>query len=131
MLRSVKRPDFSDAAARCERRGRFAGPVLAVAVLVAGLTVTLLAVEGLRSAQRQNADRVMDQRTAVARAAVITETGRYHTLLESVAAGAGTNGRFTRADFDAITVPLESAGLLGAGTVAFVVPSRMSNGGNG
>jgi signal transduction histidine kinase len=124
MLRSVKRPDTSHAAAQSGHRGRFAGPLLAALVLVVGLTVTFMSAGALRSAQRQAADRVMDQRTAVARAAVITETGRYRTLLQTVAAGAGTNVPFTRTDFEAATVPLEAAGLLGATSVAFVVPSR-------
>jgi signal transduction histidine kinase len=123
MLLSVKRPDSSDAAARCWRRGRFVGPLITANVLVLGITITLLTAGSLRTVQRQSADRVMDQRTAVARAAVITETGRYRALLQSVAAGVGTNTRFTRTDFDAVTVPLESAGLLGATTVAYVVPS--------
>ena len=123
MLRSVKRPDSSVAAARGRRRGRFVGPLLAATVLIVGITVTLLTVAGLRAVQRQNADRVMDQRTAVARSAVITETGRYRTLLQSVAAGVGTNTDLTRDDFDAATVPLASAGLLGATSVAFVVSS--------
>jgi signal transduction histidine kinase len=97
------------------------GSLIAANVVVVGLTVTLLTVGGLREAQRQNADRVMDQRTAVARAAVATETGRYRTMLQAIAAGVGTNDRFTATDFDAATLPLESADLLGATSVAFVV----------
>jgi signal transduction histidine kinase len=105
MLRSVKRGATSVAPVAC-RRGRFVGPLLAATVLVVGVTVTLLTVGGLRAAQRQNADRVMDQRTAVARAAVLTETGRYLALLQAVASGIGTNDDFTGADFDAATRPL-------------------------
>jgi signal transduction histidine kinase len=103
------------------RRGRFVGPVLAANVLLAGLTVTLCTVGGLRSAQRENAARVMDQRTAVARAAVTTETERYRSLLQAVAAGAGTNTDFTGTAFDALTGPLATGGLLGATSVAYVV----------
>ncbi|GLZ01522.1 ATP-binding protein [Actinoplanes sp. NBRC 103695] len=116
----MKRRDDSAAAAG-SRRGRFVGPLLAANVAVLGITVTLLTVASLRSVQRANADRVMDQRTAVARAAVSTETGRYRTLLQAVAAGAGTNARFDRTDFAAITAPLDTADLLGAISVAFVV----------
>jgi signal transduction histidine kinase len=97
--------------------------LLAATVLLVGFTVTLLTVAGVRAQQRQNADRVMDQRTAVARAAVAAETGRYHALLQAVAAGIGTNARFTGTDFDAATYPLEAAGLLGGISVAFVVPA--------
>ena len=100
------------------------GPLLAATVLVVGFTVTLLTVGALRSVQRQNADRVMDQRTAVARAAVAAETGRYRALLQAVAAGIGTNNRFTGTDFAAVTYPLEAAGLIGGTSVAFVVPTR-------
>jgi signal transduction histidine kinase len=92
-------------------------------VLVAGITVTLLTAGGLRAVQRDNSDRVMDQRTTAARTAVTAEAGRYLALLQAVAAGIGTNDGFTGTDFGASTFPLESAGLPGATTVAFVVPS--------
>jgi signal transduction histidine kinase len=98
--------------------------MLAAAVLVIGLAVTLLMANVQRSAQRESADRVMDQRTAVARAAVSTETQRYRDLLQTVAAGIGADARFTGADFIAITQPLARAQLLGATTVAYVVPTR-------
>ncbi|MFG1607610.1 ATP-binding protein [Actinoplanes sp. NPDC049265] len=116
----MKRRD-DPAAAVVRRRGRFVGPLLAANVMVIGLTVTLLVVGSLRSAQQANADRVMDQRTAVARAAVSAETGRYRTLLQAVAAGAGTNTRFDGTDFRAVTAPLDTADLLGAISVAYVV----------
>jgi signal transduction histidine kinase/type II secretory pathway pseudopilin PulG len=115
----VKRRDPSDAPARS--RGRFVGPLIAANVLVVGITATLVTVGALRTVQRQNADRVMDQRTAVARAAVAAETGRYRSLLQSVAAGVGTNNVFTATDFEAITYPLEAAGLLGGTAISFVV----------
>ena len=118
----MKRRD-DPAAAAGRRRGRFVGPLLAANVAVLGVTVTLLTVTSLRAAQENNADRVMDQRTAVARAAVTTETGRYRTLLQAVAAGAGTNARFTGTDFAAVTDPLDTADLLGAISVAYVVAS--------
>ncbi|MEV6634494.1 ATP-binding protein [Actinoplanes sp. NPDC051470] len=119
----MKRRDDPAAAAAGRRRGRFVGPLLAANVAVLGVTVTLLTVTSLRAAQENNADRVMDQRTAVARAAVTTETGRYRTLLQAVAAGAGTNARFTGTDFAAVTGPLDTADLLGAISVAYVVAS--------
>jgi PAS domain S-box-containing protein len=90
-------------------------------VLVVGLMVTLLTVGGLRSAQRESAARVMDQRTAVARAAVTTETERYRSLLQTVAAGVGAHPDFTGTDFATITAPLAGAGLLGASWVAYAV----------
>jgi PAS domain S-box-containing protein len=104
-------------------QGRFVGPLLAANVLVIGLTATLLTAGALRSDQRESAARVMDQRTSVARVAVAGEAGRYRNLLEAVAAGLGTNARLTAADFTAATAPLESAGLLGATSVAYVVPA--------
>ena len=105
-------------------QGRFVGPLLAANVLVIGLTATLLTVGALRADQRESAARVMDHRTSVARAAVAGEAGRYRDLLQAVAAGLGTNGRLTAADFAAASAPLGGAGLLGATTVAFVVPAR-------
>jgi len=128
MLAKVKRRRDSDAAAAEGRRGGFIGPLLAANVLVIGVTVTLLVVGSLRSAQRANADRVMDQRTAVARAAVIAETARYQALLKAVAAGAGTNDRFDGRDFAAVTAALSTAGLLGATSVAFVVAGPAAGG---
>ena len=50
--------------------GRWVGPLLASAVVVVGLAVTLLAVGALRANDRDDTRRVMDQRTAVARSAV-------------------------------------------------------------
>ncbi|MEV6493285.1 CHASE domain-containing protein [Actinoplanes sp. NPDC051633] len=120
----MKRRHDSDAAVADRRRGRFIGPLLAANVLVIGITVTLLVVGSLRSAQRANADRVMDQRTAVARAAVIAETSRYQALLRAVATGAGTNVRFDARDFAAVTGALDTAGLLGATSVAFVAAGK-------
>ncbi|MFB9363808.1 ATP-binding protein [Actinoplanes nipponensis] len=105
-------------------QGRFVGPLLAATVLIVGLTATLLTARQLRSDQRESADRVMDQRTSVARAAVAGEAGRYRNLLQAVAAGLGTNPGLTAADFAAATGPLADAGLLGATSVAFVVPAR-------
>lgn len=104
--------------------GRFVGPLLVAGVLVLGVTATLVTVGVLRGDQRVAADRVMDQRTAVARAVVIGETGRYRDLMQAVAAGLGTNARLTAADFAAATAPLGQAGLVGATSVAFVVPAE-------
>ncbi|WP_239159181.1 ATP-binding protein [Winogradskya humida] len=104
-------------------QGRFVGPLLAANVLVVGMTATLLTVGALREDQRAAAARVMDQRTAVARTAVTTETGRYRDLMQAVAAGLGTNTRLTASDFAAGTAPLDRATLPGATSVAFVVPA--------
>jgi signal transduction histidine kinase len=122
MLTPVRR-EAASAAAAGPRRGRFVGPLLAAALIAVGLAGTLLIVSGLQAGQRQNAARIMDQRTAVARAAVIAETGRYLTVLQAVAAGVATNPRFTGTDFTAATAPLDVAGLLGATSVAYVVPA--------
>ena len=103
------------------RRGRLVGPLLAVAVLVIGLTVVLRAVTELRADQRDAGARVMDQRTAVAGAAVAAETERYMSLLTTVAAGLGSNVDFTGTDFAAASGPLANAGLTGATSVAYVV----------
>jgi PAS domain S-box-containing protein len=97
--------------------------LLAANVLVVGVTVTLLTVGGLRAGQREDAARVMDQRTAVVRTSVLAETGRYLTLLQAVAAGLGANDQFSGTAFDAATEPLDAAGLPGATSVAFVAPS--------
>jgi PAS domain S-box-containing protein len=102
-------------------RGHWFGALIAATVFAVGLAATLLTVVALRADQRDSADRVMDQRTSVARAAVIVETNRYRDLLRSVAAGLGTDDRLTAADFADATAPLDAAGLLGAVTVGFVV----------
>jgi signal transduction histidine kinase len=123
MLTLVKREDSRpDKASR--RRGRLGGTALALAVLVAGIAATAGIVVGLRSSQRDNAEQVMDQRTAVALAAVQTETERYRALLEATAAGISTDDSFTWDDFDVATAPLGNADLAGASSVAYVVPSR-------
>ena len=122
MLRAVRRKSTGRAAAE-PRRGRFVGPLVAANVFVVGITLTLLTVGGLRADQWDSAGRIMDQRTAVARAAVLTETGRYLALIEAVAAGISTGDRFTGAAFTTAVAPLGNAGLLGATSVAFVVPA--------
>ncbi|WP_436530000.1 ATP-binding protein [Actinoplanes sp. HUAS TT8] len=101
---------------------RYTGPVLAAAVVLCGVLATVLTVVGLRAGQGDSARRVMDQRADMALAAVRSETDRYRTLLETVAAGLATDEQITWADFDQATSPLETAGLLGAVAVAYVVP---------
>ncbi|MFI5495675.1 ATP-binding protein [Actinoplanes sp. NPDC051859] len=106
------------------QHSRMIGPFLAALVLLPGVAVTVLAVEALRARQHEDAAHVMDQRTAVARAAVTGETGRYRDIVKAVAAGLGTNDDLTPASFDAATAPLDNAGLVGATSVAFVVATR-------
>lgn len=103
---------------------RATGPLLATGVLLTGLLVTVLAAAGLLAAQRDRAERIMDQRHAVAVAAVRGEIGRYTALLETVAAGAATRTWLTWDDFDVATAPLADAELIGAAAVAYVVPVR-------
>jgi signal transduction histidine kinase/CHASE1-domain containing sensor protein len=122
MLGSVRQMSAPEAAVG-SRRGRFVGPLLAANVFVVGVTLTVLTVGGLHADQRENAGRVMDQRTAVARAAVAGETSRYLTVLHVVAAGIGTDDQVTGRAFTAATAPLDVAGMLGATSVAFVVPA--------
>jgi signal transduction histidine kinase len=98
--------------------------VLALIVLLIGIAATALIFVGLRADQRDNARRVMDQRTSVALAAVQTETERYRALLQATAAGISTDDSFTWDDFDVATAPLSSANLAGASSVAYVVPAR-------
>ncbi|HEX8348071.1 MAG TPA: CHASE domain-containing protein, partial [Actinoplanes sp.] len=106
--------------------GRWVGPLLASAVVVVGLAVTLLAVGALRANDRDDTRRVMDQRTAVARSAVIVETGRYLDLLRAVAAGVASNDRLTATDFQAASAPLATAKLVGATSVVFAVAAPRS-----
>ena len=98
------------------------GPLLAAVVLAVGITATLLVVAGLRSNEHAAAERVMDQRAAVATNAVRVEAGRYLDLLRTVAAGIGVDDALTSADFEAATAPLADAGLRGATSVVFAVP---------
>ena len=126
MLTLVRRRGTAIAAAE-GRRGRYAGALLAVATVVVGLTATALTVAGLRTAQRENAGRVMDQRTDMARAAVLAESERYRSLVEAIADGLATDTALTWEDFDAATAPLVTARLIGAVSVAFVVPSRTAD----
>jgi PAS domain S-box-containing protein len=121
MLALVRGPGTATAAAT--RRGRYAGLLFATAVIVVGFAATALIVAGVRAAQRENADRVMDQRSAMARAAVLAETERYRSLLQATAAGLATDETVTWEDYDAATSPLDSAGLKGAVSVAYVVPA--------
>ncbi|WP_239080315.1 ATP-binding protein [Paractinoplanes brasiliensis] len=103
--------------------GRLSGLLVAGVVFVVGLTVVIAVHAGLRSTQRDNAERVMDQRTAVAQAAVRTETERYRSLVEATAAGFRTDDALTWDDFDTATAPLASANLIGAASLGFVVPA--------
>ncbi|MCY1138470.1 ATP-binding protein [Actinoplanes sp. Pm04-4] len=109
------------------RRGRLTGLLLAGAVLLAGLAVVISVYAVMRGAQRENAERVMDQRTEMARAAVQTETERYRSLVETAAAGISTDAGLTWAEFDAATAPLATANLIGAASLAYVVPVRTSD----
>ncbi|WP_328476990.1 ATP-binding protein [Actinoplanes sp. NBC_00393] len=103
---------------------RVAGPLLAVAVLIIGLVTAATVAAGLRSAQRDKADQVMDQRHAMALGAVQGEISRYRALLESLAAGSSTDDDLTWDDFDVASSPLADARLIGAAAVAYVVPVR-------
>ncbi|HEX9999238.1 MAG TPA: ATP-binding protein [Actinoplanes sp.] len=96
-------------------------------VLLVGLVVTTAVHAQLRANQRQNAELVMDQRTMVARAAVQAETERFRSLIEATAAGIAIDDHLTWENFDAATAPLASAGLAGASSVAYVVPSSTEN----
>ena len=102
-------------------RGRCVVPLLVAAVLAVGLAATLFTAAALHADQQESAARVMDQRTSVARAAVIGETVRYLDLLHVVAAGLGTDARLTAADFAAAVAPLDTTDLHGAMSVGFVV----------
>jgi CHASE1-domain containing sensor protein len=97
---------------------------LTVLVVVSGLAATGLAYGALRQNQRESDRAVMDQRTAVALAAVRAETERYRGLIEAAAAGVALDDALTWEDFDAVTAPLASAGLTGAAGVSYVVPAR-------
>lgn len=97
--------------------------MLAVVVLALGLTATWYAVAGLRADDAANGRRAMDQRTAVARASVIAQTGRYLDLLKTLAAGIGANPRITAAGFQSATAPFAAARLTGATSVGLVVPA--------
>lgn len=101
---------------------RLVGPVLAVLVLAIGFTATLFVAAGLRRSDRDSAAQLMDQRTALAKAAVSTETSRYLDLLRTVAAGVGGDERMSAARFRAASAPLIDARLSGATSVVFAVP---------
>jgi len=124
MLFSVEQGELDRRDEADARRGRLGGTALAALVLVVVFAATALIVAGLLGNQRESADQVMNQRTAVALAAVQTETERYRALIETTAAGISTNPRFTWDDFDQATEPLGSSGLIGAVTVAYVVPAQ-------
>jgi CHASE1-domain containing sensor protein len=122
MLISVRRRGTTIAVAEVGR-GRYPGLLSAAAVIVVGLTTTVLAVAGLRGAQGENADRVMDQRSDMVRAAVRAETERYRSMVDAVAAGLATDDGITWEDFDKATASLDTARLTGAADVALVAPS--------
>ncbi|WP_232050248.1 ATP-binding protein [Actinoplanes sp. OR16] len=105
---------------------RAAGPLLAAGVLLTGLLVTVLVAAGLHAAQQDKAERVMDQRHAMAFAAVQTEIGRYRAMLEALAAGVSTQDELTWEKFDTATAPLDDAKLIGAAAMAYVAPVRTS-----
>ncbi|MEU4623853.1 ATP-binding protein [Actinoplanes sp. NPDC023801] len=103
---------------------RVTGPLLSVLVLVAGLVATALSAAALYSAQRDTATREMTQRHEMALRAIRSETERYHRLLTTLAAGLVNDPELTWEDWDGATGPLADARLIGAGSVAYVVPVR-------
>jgi signal transduction histidine kinase len=103
---------------------RVTGPLLSVFVLLAGLIATALSAAALNSAQRDTATREMTQRHEMALRTIRSETERYHRLLETLAAGLVNDSELTWDDWDGATAPLAEARLIGAGSVAFVVPAR-------
>ncbi|WP_430784302.1 ATP-binding protein [Actinoplanes sp. G11-F43] len=101
---------------------RATGPLLSVSVLLVGLIATALATTALLTAQRGNADRIMDQRHATALEAIRMETERYRGMVDTLAAGLANDPETTWDDFDTASGPLADAALIGAAPVAFVVP---------
>ncbi|HWS39011.1 MAG TPA: ATP-binding protein [Actinoplanes sp.] len=100
---------------------RAAGPLLSVAVLVTGLIATALAAAALDGAQRASAGRIMEQRHEATLEGIRLETERYRGLIDTLAAGLARDPDLTADGFDAATLPLADAALVGAAPVAFVV----------
>jgi signal transduction histidine kinase len=120
MLLSVGRFPVGRFLAR--RRQPAVAAVLATLVLLVGFVATGLIFVELRAAQRAAAERVMDQRTATAQAAVRAEIERYRSVVAATAAGIAIDDELTWDDFDAASAPLSAAGLVGAASVAYVAP---------
>ncbi len=104
-------------------RGR-AGLGWAGLVLVVGLGVGAAAGTLLDSVERHTAAQVMDRRTVLAQSAVAAEVRRYLDTLRTVAAGLGGYPDLSPTGFDTATAPLVNAKLVGATSIAFVIPAR-------
>lgn len=100
---------------------RAAGPLLSVAVLLTGLIATALAAAVLDGAQRDTAVLNLEQRHEATLEAIRLETERYRGLIDTLAAGLARDPALTADEFDAATLPLADAALVGAAPVALVV----------
>jgi signal transduction histidine kinase len=98
------------------------GRLLAVGLLALGLAATAAVVGQMRHSDRLAADRMMDQRTQLARRAVSGEVDRYLDAVRLVSAAAGGYEPLTLAKYLAATRPLTLVALPGATAVTFIVP---------
>jgi PAS domain S-box-containing protein len=97
--------------------------VISALVAAVGCGVTLGVGAVLRRHDAANGEVQMDRRSAAAAEAVRTETQRYVDTLLTTAAAAGAQDVLTRSEYAALTEPLKSMKLAGAGTIALVVPA--------
>jgi signal transduction histidine kinase len=97
--------------------------LMAVAVLVAGLGLSVIAAHLVDVSRQGTAKQGMERRATTARDAVTVETTRYVNAVEDVAASLGAQADLRTADFQDITAPLADQRLHGAVGIGFVVPA--------
>jgi diguanylate cyclase (GGDEF)-like protein len=103
------------------RRRRRAGAALVLALLIAGLGGSWMAMVAVRGVQQRHSAQLMDRYADDISRAVIDETARYSDALSNLAAAVGAQSDFTAGDFTQVTSRLGHQQLPGATAAVFAV----------
>ncbi len=96
-------------------------------MIVLGVAGTTLAAVALHHADQDRVNRAGMQQTVLVQQTVAAEVRRYSSSLTDLAAAAGAQRRLEKAEFDAMTAPIDRARLPGATGVSMVVPATTSD----
>lgn len=97
--------------------------VLALLVIIVGLTLTMLGVMQTQAAQRRDSVDATNRRTAAVAAAIRQELVRYRDTLRETAVAIGSHEEIDAVTFNSITSPLTRSRLGGAASLLYVVPA--------
>lgn len=96
--------------------------LLPLAILLVGISVTLVGGAALYDHQQHMARESLLRRTDAVQRAVLTETRRYESAVSMAAAALSTQQRITQSSFETATAPLVTMELAGATSIALVAP---------